>query len=105
MRCWRKAGILSASENATINNEVGSASLPKKEKTISDKYFINLCSMLGILEKITCAIAESGNVQPPSLVDSIADEHGRKLSVQDFSSIVTNWVSIEENHVIQEMEV
>ena len=56
--------------------------------------------MLSILEKISCAIAESGNGQPQSLVDSIANNHGRKLSVKEFSSMVTNWMSIEDDHVI-----
>ena len=55
--------------------------------------------------KISCAITKIGKGKPPSLVESIANDHGRKLSVQEFSSMVTNWVSIKDDHVIWEMEV
>eukprot|EP00957_Ditylum_brightwellii_P057174 4332124-Ditylum_brightwellii.AAC.1 len=45
-RCWRKADILPASWNADINNDVGSASLPKGDKKISDKDCDILCSLM-----------------------------------------------------------
>ena len=45
-RYWRKANILPADWTTNINNKVGSASLPAKDKQVSQEYCNNICSML-----------------------------------------------------------
>ena len=45
-RCWRKASILPVTWETDINNDVGSASLPKKLKMISKEQSDELCELM-----------------------------------------------------------
>ena len=49
-RCWRKADILPVTWNADINNEVGSASMPEKDKVVSKELLDEMCSLMGKVE-------------------------------------------------------
>ena len=45
-RCWRKADILPVTWNADINNEVGSATIAMRDKTLSENDTDELCALL-----------------------------------------------------------
>eukprot|EP00957_Ditylum_brightwellii_P019005 1430537-Ditylum_brightwellii.AAC.1 len=45
-RCWRKADMLPPTWNADINNNVGSASLPGKVKTLDKEDTFDLCQLM-----------------------------------------------------------
>jgi hypothetical protein len=46
-RCWRKANILPPSWDTDINNEVGSSSMPDKDKRISKEACCDeLCGLM-----------------------------------------------------------
>ena len=46
-RCWRKADILLVTWNADINNTVGSATTPQKNKVVNKDILDETCSLLG----------------------------------------------------------
>ena len=45
-RCWRKADILPVTWNADINNDVGSATIATRDKTLSENDTDELCALL-----------------------------------------------------------
>ena len=52
-RCWRKVDILPPSWNQDINNDVGSNSISKKDKSISDDGCELLCTLMKIIQMKT----------------------------------------------------
>ncbi|MGH7954790.1 MAG: hypothetical protein ACREOZ_02395 [Gloeomargaritales cyanobacterium] len=98
-RCWRRTGILPERMNVDINNEVGSASLPEKNKQISKEACDELCHLLSTL----MSTAAKRNMTVPALKESIAEEEFSTL--EDLENIVDNWALIEDSSQCENAEV
>jgi hypothetical protein len=92
-RCWRKAGLLTAAEEADLENEIGRATVPNKFKVILDADCDELCSLFLQLKAKTSDLAEL----PPALEGSIVSE---KFVDMELSKIVTSWVDIEDDEFV-----
>jgi hypothetical protein len=90
-RCWRKAGLLTASEEADLENEIGRRTVPLKAKVISDDECAELCSLFSTLQTKISSFKEL----PPALRGSIIEE--RACSMDELANICHNWVDIEDD--------
>jgi len=95
-RHWRKAGLLTASEEADLENEIGRATVPNKSKTISNEDCEELCALFMQLETKTRYLKEL----PPALDESIVSE--QVSDTLELKTIINGWVDIEEDEYILE---
>ena len=105
-RCWRKANILPPSWNQTINNEVGSKSMPNKKKTITEEQCDELCSLLQNI-KLKATEASVDTKKHASVLDQsiISELDSNTLQKEEWKEMVENWVMIEDDLDIQNEEV
>jgi len=98
-RCWRKSGLLNAAEAADLENEIGSASVATKYKTISNNDCLELCNLFSQLQTTV------GNMPfvPSVFHDTIAIEE--KCTESELKDIISTWVDIESNTEIIMSEV
>jgi hypothetical protein len=101
--CWRKADILPPTWMADINNEVGSASLPEREKRISVEDCDQLCHLMKLL---TTKAEESGldtSREGYAMEGSFVAQH--VMDDADLREIAEKWVDVESDESVQEDEV
>ena len=89
-RCWRKAGLLTASEEADLENDIGRQTVPLKAKVISNDECDELCSLFSVLQTKTSSFKEL----PPALKGSITDEQA--CTRDELADICHAWVDIED---------
>jgi hypothetical protein len=94
--------ILSAEIVQDINNEVGSASMPESQKRISEEESTELCELLLQLAVVSKTF---GDEQPPVLEESYASDRGGELSQPETDTMTENWIGIEDDPGIQELEI
>jgi hypothetical protein len=104
-RCWRKADILPVSINADINNSVGSATLPVRDKTITPAQCKELCDLLGQITLICKTNHLQNEPQPPAIRESLMDDQGEALSQQQLNTVIKNWIEVEDDPVIIACEI
>ena len=92
--CWRKANILSTAMQTIINKEIGSNSIPNKEKASSIEDCNILCECLEKLQVQTANTGVDTNTTAIAFQGSIASEV--RYSNDDLIKIATNWVNIED---------
>jgi hypothetical protein len=98
-RCWRKAGLLTASEEADLENDIGQSTVLAKAKMILDADSDELCALFSALQTKTSSFSEL----PPALKGSpLCEKH---CSDQELSDICATWVTIEEDKEIINDEV
>ena len=100
MRCWRLAGILPARWNADINNDVGSKSRPVGEQRINPALHDELCALMGDL---SVKVKESGASNNYVFQDTFAASDN--LSQDFISTVVDNWIEIEDTREIVDCEI
>jgi len=98
-RCWRKAGLLTATEEADLENEIGRATIPTKDKVISQDDCLELCNMFTQLQ---FKVSGMENL-PSALEDSLVSE--ASCTESEMMSIMNNWINIEDNPNIIEDDV
>ena len=97
-RCWRKADILPLSWVQDINNDVGSASMPDKDKKISKEECDELCRLLKNIQIKTVQSGINTATTAYGLADSFASEvEAQNLSNESWEEMVENWIGIEED--------
>jgi hypothetical protein len=74
--CWRKSGILSPTVETDMNNDIGSASVPRKKKRISSEDCLELCQLLSAL---TTKTEYMGTELPPALRESFVEEQNSSM--------------------------
>jgi hypothetical protein len=89
-RCWRKAGLLTATEEADLENDIGRSTVPAKAKRISDVDSDELCALFSALQTKTSSFSE----MPPALRGSLLCE--KRCSDQELSEICATWATVEE---------
>jgi hypothetical protein len=89
--CWRKAGLLTATEEADLENDIGRQTVPSKAKVISIDECDELCSLFSALQTKTSSSKES----PPALKGSIMEEQA--CTKDELADICHTWVDIEDN--------
>lgn len=105
-RCWRKADILPLSWVQDINNEVGSASVPDKDKRISKEECDELCSLLKSIQIKTSESNVNTATTAYGLADSFASEvEAQNLSNEQWQEMVENWIEIEDDEDIIDKEI
>jgi hypothetical protein len=80
--CWRKDGLLTASEEADLGNEIGHSTVPALAKVILDAKSNELCALFSALH----------------IRGSIRCE--KRCTDQELVDICTTWVAIEEDEEI-----
>jgi len=96
-RCWRKAGLLSITEEADLENDIGRASVRQKDKVISHADCMELCNLFTQLQ---CKV-NNFDMLPPALEDCYLSE--QQCTNNEFMKIITNWVDIEDDmHVVED---
>jgi hypothetical protein len=100
MRCWRKAGILSATWNADINNEVGSNTMKVNEKRLNKALHDDLC---GLMNDLSVKVKENDACYDDVFQDtfSVSDE----LNETTVRTMVENWIEIEDSQEILDCEI
>jgi hypothetical protein len=102
-RCWRKADILPPTWMADINNEVGSASLPMKDKKISDEDCDLLCTLMkNLTTKATDSaidMSKEGYAMQGSFVEEL------NIDDSELQEIASQWIDIESDEFVQEAEI
>ena len=93
-RCWRRAGILSVSAVADMNNDIGSASLPEKYKKISAESCNELCSLFTALTTKCTKIGE----KIPAVEESIVYEDS--VGQADLMKIMEAWIEAEDDPIV-----
>jgi|Transcript_26064 hypothetical protein len=101
-QCWRKANIVPASVD--INNAVGLASVPEKDKKISSAECDELCQLINSLVLVSSNIRDNANNQPPALDESYVADTDTPLPQDDMRTMLSNWVTIEDNEEMVEFE-
>jgi len=94
-----KTGLLNAAEAADLENEIGSASVATKYKTMSNNDCLELCNLFSQLQTTV------GNMPfvPSIFHDTIAIEE--KCTESELKDIISTWVDIESNTEIIMSEV
>jgi hypothetical protein len=96
-RCCRKAGVLSITEEADLENDIGRASVCQKAKVISHADCMELCNLCTQLQ---CKV-NNFDTLPPALEDCHLSE--QQYTNNEFMKIITNWVDIEDDmHVVED---
>jgi len=98
-RCWRKAGLLTAVEEADLENDIGRATVPQKDKVISNDDCLELCNLFTQLQ---CKVAKHETL-PAALEDCLISEG--PCTVTELASIITNWIDIEDDRNVVEDDV
>ena len=105
-RCWRKADILPLSWVQDINNEVGSASMPDKDKRISKEECDELCRLLKSIQIKTRETGTNTATTAYGLADSFASEvEAQNISKENWEGMVENWIEIEEDGDLIDEEI
>jgi hypothetical protein len=77
-RCWRKAGLLTAVEEADLENDIDRATVSPKDKVITKDECLELCNLFTQLQ---CKVARHETL-PAALEDCFISEQ--------LTSIITN---------------
>ena len=102
-RCWRKAEILPPSWNAAINNEVGSMSLPTKDKQITKEECIELCQLFRSIQ-VKVASDKSGNISSFSALDN-SFAFDTQMNFEDRRDMANGWAVVEDNPIVINAEI
>jgi hypothetical protein len=98
-RCWRKARILPIAWENDINNDVGSGSLPMRDKSLSIDDCQALCGLMRSLQVKADASGIDTGREAYGLEGSFLGEV--TLSNTEMEAVVQMWTSIEDDpHVI-----
>lgn len=93
-RCWKKANILPIDMQTEISQDLGSLSVPMKDKTLTKEESSELCNLMKALQVKT----KDGDLNVDSvaiaLQDSFADEQG--FTDSDFADMADTWVGVED---------
>jgi hypothetical protein len=96
-RCWGKAGLLTAVEEADLENDIDHTTMPQKDKVITKDECLELCNLFTQLQ---CKVA-SHETLPAALEDSFISE--QPCTINELTSIITNWIDIEDDmHVVED---
>jgi hypothetical protein len=83
-RCWRTAGLLSVTEEADLENDIGCASVRQKDKVISHADCMELCNLFTQLQ---CKV-NNFDTLPPALEDFYLSE--QQCTNNEFMKKITN---------------
>ena len=85
--------------NADINNEVGSATMSQKDKTIDNVLLSEMCELMS---KVRVRVNEAGTntIDAPVLQNSFAVE--RNATTDDFEEMASNWIDEESDPLVIE---
>jgi hypothetical protein len=98
-RCWRKAGLLSAAEEADLENDIGRSTVPQRDKVISESDCLELCNLFTQLQ---CKVG-AFEMLPTALEECLISE--QKCTEVELTSIINNWIDIEDDRHVVEDEV
>eukprot|EP00957_Ditylum_brightwellii_P113174 8630692-Ditylum_brightwellii.AAC.1 len=94
-RCWRKADILLPTWNADINNNVESASLPEKAKTLSKADTLELCQLMADVKLKANGVLLDVNRAATVFKNTFVSDP--ECGPQDLQTMVDIWFNIEED--------
>ena len=98
-RCWRKADILPQAWNLDINNDVGRASIPERQKVLSKKASDELCDLMsGIKLRANSSYIDVSSSTTNVFKDSFVTDGD--LSRDDIENMAEVWVDIEDDQDI-----
>jgi len=97
-RCWRKADILPATWNASINNNVGSAKVSK----VDEDTCVDLCNMMKSI-KIAAEKVKLDVVSNPIFDGSFVTDE--EFTEEEWEEIGSSWVDVEEDDFVMEAVV
>jgi len=98
-RRWRKAGLLTAAEEADLENEIGSATVPLKDKVISREDCLALCNLF---TQLKCKLGDLEEL-PPALEECCIPE--QECTQSKLGTIISNWIDIEDDVQVIEDDV
>jgi DDE superfamily endonuclease len=102
-RCWRKADILPLEMNLEIYKDLGSLSIPAREKVLSAADCSKLCNLMSSLQvKVTETNLDCSNVGKV-FQNSFATED--RYTTSQLANIAENWVDIEDQPEIMEATI
>lgn len=104
LRCWRKANILPIGWEVDIENAVGRASVPDKDKTLSDADCEELC----LLFKRVHASAQSVSVEVADGTNALTGSFAEDpvpFARNDRREMVNMWAFVEDDPVVVDAEV
>jgi hypothetical protein len=93
--CWRKAGLLTAVEEA----DIGRATVPQKDKVILKDDCLELCNLFTQLQ---CKVARHETL-PVALEDGLISE--QPCTINELTSIIMNWIDIKDDMNVVEDDV
>ncbi|CAB9505697.1 expressed unknown protein [Seminavis robusta] len=94
-RCWRKAGILPIAMETAINVDLGSNSIPMKDKVMSKEDSDDLCNLMSALQVKTQETQVDVARHAIALQGSFAADFDR-YSREDVLQMGENWIEIED---------
>lgn len=97
-RCWRKADILPVTWNADINNEVGSASMPERDKVVSDEILNEMCNLMTSVQLKAEDSAVDTETVASVLKNTFVTE--KEISKEDLFDMIENWIDEEDEEEI-----
>jgi hypothetical protein len=98
-RCWRKSGLLTVAESADMENDIGPASVPMKDKVISQEDCLELCNLF---TNLYFKVSKFENI-PPALAESLVEE--KRCTEKELATIIDNWIDIEDDPNVIEDDV
>ena len=102
-RCLGKSNILLASWNADIKNDAGLASVPARDKKITNEYCMKLCTLPKNMDVQVKENDGDTNTAGYGLKGSFVEEADMKnMNDSEWEGMAQNWIDIEEDPSIEE---